>query len=160
MNLTKTLTLLLSFGISTTSLALPEDRDLPIAIDSEDFSQDNVRGISSYIGNASITQGHLEIRANRIDVEFEGQEVLRITAVGSPATFSDLPEENGESVYAQGNQVVYVIAKKMVHVIGDAKFENDGSEVSAQTIDFDLDAGAAQATGGVRHVIQPPESED
>jgi lipopolysaccharide export system protein LptA len=141
------------------AFGLPEDREKPIEMFSEDFAQDVVRGITSYIGNAKIMQGSLIIEAGRIDVFYEDGQVVRVLAIGPPSTFKDTPSEEVGAVYAQGNQVDYNLLTNIVVVTGEALFSNKGSEVSANVIEFDLERGAANATGGVRHVIQPPAQE-
>ncbi|RMA79443.1 lipopolysaccharide transport periplasmic protein LptA [Umboniibacter marinipuniceus] len=159
MNLLVNATLLLLICVflsSANAHGLPEDRDKPIEMFSEDFSQDVARGITSYIGNAKIIQGSLIIEAGRIDVFYEDGEVVRVLAIGPPATFKDTPSSEVGEVYAQGNQVDYDLLTKLVVVTGEALFSNKGSEVSANRIEFDLERGAANASGGVRHVIQPP----
>ncbi|WP_298634654.1 lipopolysaccharide transport periplasmic protein LptA [uncultured Umboniibacter sp.] len=135
---------------------LPEDRAKPIEMSSEDFAQDLARGITSYIGSAKITQGALIIEAGRIDVFYKDGKILRVVAIGPPATFRDNPSEEVGPVYAQGNQVDYDLLTNIVVVTGDALFSNNASEVSANSIEFDLERGAANASGSVRHVIQPP----
>ena len=162
MNLLANATLLiLAFVLLSPSSAygLSEDRERPIEMFSEDFAQDLARGITSYIGNAKIIQGALIIEAGRIDVFYEDGEVVRVLAIGPPATFEDTPTADVGAVYAQGNQVDYDLLTNIVVVTGEALFSNQGSEVSANRIEFDLERGAANASGGVRHVIQPPAQE-
>lgn len=144
---------------SVSAIALPNDRDLPIQMYSDNYTQDVARGITSYIGNANIEQGALKIQADRIDVSFVDRQVVKVVAIGQPAVFVDQPDETRGEVLAQGNRVEFLVESNTVVVIGDAKFEHDGSQVSASEIEFDLDAAAATAKGGVRHVIQPPTAE-
>lgn len=141
---------------ATTTQALPEDRALPIDIFSEDYTQDVARGVMSYVGNARISQGSLLIQADRIDVTFVDRVAVKIVATGSPASLTDIPELDRGQLEAQGNRVEYLIDADQVTVEGDARFAHEGSEVTANQIVFDLSEAAAVATGGVRHVIQPP----
>jgi lipopolysaccharide export system protein LptA len=139
--------------------ALPEDRRLPIDVFSEDYTQDVARGVMSYVGAAKITQGNLMIEAERIDVTFTDRNVTKIVAEGSPARLTDLPEEGADLIIAEGNKVEYLIEEDQVSVGGAARFSHQGSEITAEQIVFDLSEGAAVASGGVRHVIQPPKPE-
>ena len=138
------------------AFALPDDRAKPIEIFSDGHSQDIARGITSYIGNARIMQGSLTIEAGRIDIYFEDGTAVRVLAIGPPAKFSDTPTTEVGEIYAQGNRVDYDVLKNTIVVTGEALFSNKGSEVAAGRIEFDLERGAANASGGVRHVIQPP----
>jgi len=161
MNLINTaiFTALLTLSCAT-AIALPSDRVLPIDVYSEDYSQDVARGVMSYIGNARITQGNLVIQAARIDVTFVDRIVVKIVAEGSPASLVDIPELGRDLIEAEGNRVEYLVDEDQVTVVGDARFAHEGSEVTANQIIFDLSDAAAVATGGVRHVIQPPSTTD
>jgi lipopolysaccharide export system protein LptA len=89
-------------------------------------------------------------------VTFVDRVAVKIVALGTPASLTDTPELERGQLEAQGNRVEYLIEADQVTVEGDARFAHEGSEVTANQIVFDLSEAAAVATGGVRHVIQPP----
>src|SRR5690606_4949809 len=77
------------------AFALPEDREQEFVIDFSRLETFLEQGITLAYGTPEqptvATQGSLRIEGQEIRVERQGEEVLRVTAVGTPARFQQQP---------------------------------------------------------------------
>src|SRR5690625_4794416 len=77
---------------SLTALALPEDRDQPIHIQSDRATHEQRQGRTDYEGSVVLTQETLSILENRITKQSIGKkEEQWLEAEGSPAHCEQLP---------------------------------------------------------------------
>lgn len=151
----------LFFGLlffSSVSNALPSDRDQPIEIDAERAERNDKTGVTTFIGNATLTQGTLKISAEFIRVKQNPNGVDNITAEGQPAKFEQRPEVNEPLVKAEAEKIFYSIAKETVNLSVNAQIDRgDGSTINSDSIDYNIRESHSVATGdnGVKIVIQP-----
>jgi lipopolysaccharide export system protein LptA len=158
------LCLLLTTGAA---LALPEDRDQPIHIQSDRAMHDQRKGLTVYEGSVQMTQGTLRILADKITVQTDGNnQVEWIEAVGSPAHFEQQPRADEELVTARAESVRYSAATRHVRLLRNAWMEQDGATMSGNRIDYDMEQEIVKAegeTGTARPRIEmviPPQSRD
>jgi len=146
---------------SATAIALPEDRKLMVNIDADDSDQDLARNVIIYSGNVTITQGQLKISADYVEVHTKDGEPTLLKAGGSPASFIDAPQKIGETISAQGNNVLYTLDEGAIKLTGEVKYRDFfGNEVSAPSINIDVASGRIKSSGGVHHTIVPPKNEE
>jgi lipopolysaccharide export system protein LptA len=140
---------------STLTLALPDDVNQPISIVADSAIKDDKLGLTIYEGNVSITQGSLNILADKVTIFIVAEEVSKMVAIGKPASFKQKPNVDEKDVIAKANTIDYFIIDKKIKLTENASLNQDGSILTGQTINYDLNGAKAEAEGGVQVVMQP-----
>ena len=142
--------------------ALPDDRDQPIHITADQALRDEKQGMTVYSGNVHMTQGSLQISADKITIFHMAEDLDRVIAEGSPATLQQQPELDKGLVHARANIITYYRVEDRVHLQQSAHIERDGAIVSGDSIDYFIaeelvkaDSDAEQADSRVKVVIPP-----
>ncbi|MCE2027148.1 lipopolysaccharide transport periplasmic protein LptA [Sessilibacter corallicola] len=150
-------------AFTSLSNALPSDRNQPIEIDAERAERNDKTGVTTFIGNATLTQGTLKISADFIRVKQNPSGVDNIVAEGQPAKFQQQPEANEPLVKAEAEKILYSVAKETVNLSVNAQIDRgDGSTINSDSIDYDIRESHSVASGdsGVKIVIQPQTEEN
>ncbi|MEM8766757.1 MAG: lipopolysaccharide transport periplasmic protein LptA [Pseudomonadota bacterium] len=141
--------------------ALPEDADQPIHIraDTVEYDQNGNRVI--YRGSVQVDQGTMRVNAETMTIDLEdGNKVIRITAVDTPARYQQQIEVDEQPVKARALTIVYHTQDERVDLKGQANLEQEGSTLTGDLIVYDIvagrvDATAEQESGPVTMVLQP-----
>ncbi len=154
--------LLLALVPAFHAAALPDDRDQPIHITADQALRDEKQGMTVYSGNVHMTQGSLEISADKITIFHMAEDLDRVIAEGSPATLQQQPEIDKGLVHARANIITYYRVEDRVHLQQSAHIERDGAIVSGDSIDYFIaeelvkaDSDTEQADSRVQVVIPP-----
>ena len=118
--------------------SIATDFSKDISAIARDQEIDGRNKISVLIENVIITQGSLEIKADRVEADAsqgKGNEV--ILAIGSPATYQQRLED-GSEVSAQANRITYDVAGKTISLEGNARITQNQSMVSADAISYNM----------------------
>lgn len=130
------------------ALALPDDREQPIKVDATHFEGDRGHNLFVYSGNVVITQGSMQIRADRVEVHGTADnEIRRVIATGKPAHFQQQVEQNQNPVKARALRIEYSVNSDKLHLSGNAHVDRDGNTLTAEKIDYDLNSEQIQAQG-------------
>jgi lipopolysaccharide export system protein LptA len=121
-----------------------EQDDLLINADNQDLDYKN--NTLHFTGNVVVTQGAISIIANELFVVTEDGNGEKLVAKGTPATFKQTDEEQGELV-AKADEIIYLVEAQILQLNGNARFEQGGSLVQSGTIEFDLAAQRVKADG-------------
>jgi lipopolysaccharide export system protein LptA len=155
---------LLLFVIPAVALALPGDRDKPIQIDADAAERSEKTGVTSYIGSVELTQGSLNILADRIDIYTINAEVDHAIATGQRAYFTQQQSIDKEPIKAWALTIKYSLNDEIINLLGDARIEQNGSIVSSPEIDYYTDQELVKAKGDTQggkdrvHVTLPPQN--
>jgi len=144
-------------------LALPEDRNQPIYIQSDRAERDERKGTTVYTGDVEIDQGSLHISADRVTIAMDGDQVNRIDAVGAPAKMHQKPSPEREPVYARAITIQYDVVREILTLIEQAAVTQEGSTVKGEHIEYFVQEQRVKASAGtaesgasrVQMVIQP-----
>ena len=118
--------------------ALSTDSDQPIAIEADRAEHDDAKRITIYRENVIIDQGSLHITGDTVTIHFDGQdEVTKITAVGAPAHFRQLPEGDTGHRKAWAKRMEYFPEQDLIVLLGEARYEKDGNRVQADRLVYD-----------------------
>lgn len=137
-----------------------------INANARDQALDGKNKTSLFIDNVVITQGSLEIKADRVEAdasEGNGKEV--ITAIGKPASYRQRLED-GSMVMATANTIRYNVATRVISLEGNAEISQNQSKVSADSIKYDMTKEQILAStdkdsdNGVTTVISPGAFEE
>jgi lipopolysaccharide export system protein LptA len=155
---------LLLFVIPAVALALPGDRDKPIQIDADAAERSEKTGVTSYIGSVELTQGSLNILADRIDIYTINAEVDHAIATGQRAYFTQQQSIDKEPIKAWALTIKYSLNDEIINLLGDARIEQNGSIVSSPEIDYYANQELVKAKGDTQggkdrvHVTLPPQN--
>lgn len=144
-------------------LALPDDRNQPIYIQSDRAERDERKGTTVYTGDVEIDQGSLHISADRVTIAMDGDQVTRIDALGAPAKMHQKPSPEREPVYARATTIQYDVAREILTLIEKAAVTQEGSTVKGERIEYFVQEQRVKASSGsaesgasrVQMVIQP-----
>ena len=127
--------------LHTTSWAAETgDSDQPekLFIDADYMQLDINSGLSVYRGNVKISQGELVLTGDEVTLEQSKDKdaVERITIIGKPAHY-DHVTENGESIQAESERMVYIASQHKLIMTVNAKLLQPDHQVSSQIITYD-----------------------
>ncbi len=144
--------------------ALDSDREQPIQIVADVAVRDEVAGETRYEGNVVLTQGSLQITADKLSIQHTESGADRIVATGSPATLIQQPTPDQTPVDASAQRIEYIRSEDLVRLLENARIAQNGSTLSGNQIDYLVSQrsvrakGTPGASGGGRvEVVIPPE---
>jgi lipopolysaccharide export system protein LptA len=152
-------------AIANFASALPSDREQPIQIDADSAERSEKTGVTSYVGSVELTQGSLNILADRIDIYTVNGEVDHTIATGKRAYFTQQQSIDKAPVKAWALTIKYSINDEIINLLGDARIEQNGSIVNSPEIDYYADQELVKAKGGKPgskdrvHVVLPPQNQ-
>ncbi len=145
------------------------DRDKPINLEADTATVDDARKISIYEGNVILTQGTLQIRANKLVVTEDAEGFQIGTAYGNPASFRQKREGYDEYIEGYALRIEYDQRKDLVQLFSQARMKRGLDEAQGNYISYDGKTEFFQVIGGketatasnprgrVRTVIQPKQ---
>jgi lipopolysaccharide export system protein LptA len=95
-------------------------------------------GNSVYTGNVKVSQGEVILTGNKITVKQINNVVEKITVLGKPARYNHVTEE-GETITAESEQMVYKAFDNELVLTINAKLEQPDHKVSSQKIIYDTE---------------------
>lgn len=151
----------LLMAAATNLQALPDDRDQQIQIESQTAEYREAEGVAIYSGNVQMSQGSIELRADKLTLYAEAGEVNRLLAEGE-AYYEQLPEPGAEKVIARGGIIEYILSEDVITLNKNASLTQDGATLNGHLITYDvrnhlLKANSQSGTQNERvRVILPP----
>lgn len=155
-------------GISLEARAEAADRDKPIDLEADTVKVDDSKQISTYSGNVILTQGTLEIRADKLIVREDQGGFQHSTSLGSPTTFKQKMEGKNEYMQGSAQRIEYDGRMDKVQLFTKAWVKRGEDIVHGDYIMYDANAEYAEVIGGgsqaatpgtpsgrVRAIIQP-----
>lgn len=145
------------------------DRSKPINIEADTATSDDAKKISIYEGNVILTQGTLQIRANKLVVTEDAEGFQLGTAYGNPASFKQKREGYDEYIEGYGLRIEYDQKKDLVQLFNQARMKRGQDEAHGNYISYDGKTEFFQVIGGketatannprgrVHTVIQPKQ---
>lgn len=145
------------------------DRDKSINLEADTATVDDAKKISIYEGNVILTQGTLQIRANKLVVKEDAEGFQLGTAYGNLASFRQKREGYDEYIEGYGLRIEYDQKKDLVQLFNQARMKRGLDEVHGNYISYDGKTEFFQVIGGketatannprgrVRTVIQPKQ---
>jgi len=158
-NLSK-LVFLVLLGLSQAVFALSTDKDEPIQIAADSATIDDLKGIATYQGNVIITQGTIQINAEKITLVYtQKQDLKKVDIEGNPAQFKQRPDKSEEDLHAQAKRMEYRADENMLYLTEDAKLWQGKDSFVGEQITYDTVRGVIKANKGkggrVKVTIQP-----
>ncbi|MFW2439693.1 MAG: lipopolysaccharide transport periplasmic protein LptA [Arenicellales bacterium] len=123
---------------SSHAIALDKDKNAPVTIDADTTSIDFRTGQRVLTGNVEITQGTLNIKADKIILIYKGDDIDTATAYGKPVKFKQLPEGHKEMVYGEGYKLKLEQAKDLITLTKNAKVTQGTNIVTGKIINYNM----------------------
>ncbi|CAA0083384.1 Lipopolysaccharide export system protein LptA [Zhongshania aliphaticivorans] len=148
--------------LSITPLAhgLPDDRKEAINLSSDRAIYENNQGI--YIGNVTMSQGSLKIRADKLTIVESDRKVEKVIAEGKPAYFEQQPRINEGVVVASAQRIEYSLQMEEILLQKDASITHQGSKISGDRVVYSgrkqmviADGGTGKQENRVKMTLQP-----
>lgn len=102
-------------------------------------------------GNVRITQGSLDVAADRAVIHRKAGEIDQVVLTGSPATLKQI-SDNGEPMNARASQIVYTLSNDVVVLTGGVVVEQPRGNLRGETIKYDLKTGRLDGGGDGKRV--------
>ena len=128
-------------------LALPDDRQQPISIESDYAERNEKTGRTVYRGNVVISQGSVLIAADEITLHVDNNKINRIECEGTPASYQQKPEIDGAIMIARANHIDYLPATNKLTLNQNAMLSRDGTIIKGDSIDYDINKQTWKAKG-------------
>jgi lipopolysaccharide export system protein LptA len=145
-------TLLLAALLPLLVQAKTTDRTAPMDIEAD--RTDAMLGDDSdsiLTGGVKITQGSLQVNADRAVIHRRAGDITEITLTGAPATLKQLAD-NGEPMNARASQIVYTLSTDQVVLTGGVVIEQPRGTLRGETIKYDLKTGRLDGGGDGKRV--------
>lgn len=123
------------------------DRNAPMDIEAD--RTDAMLGDDSesvLTGNVRITQGTLDVGADRAVIHRRAGDISQVVLTGAPATLKQVAD-NGEPMNAQARQIVYALTSETVVLTGGVVIEQPRGTLRGETIKYDLKTGRLDGGG-------------
>ncbi len=145
--------------------ALSADRNEPINIEADSATLHEKMGSSTYRGNVHLRQGTLHLHGDTMTVEMRDDRIEKILLTGSPATYTQRPDNAAEDQHAEAGRIEYYATEERMVLLDKARIWQSGDEeFSSDRIVFNLSDNTVNAGGGagdrVRITLQPRKSGD
>lgn len=155
-----------AFGLASQALAERADRDKPVNLEADRVDLDDAKKEAVFIGNVTLTQGTLVIKAEKVIVKQDADGFQYGIAYGSPAHFRQKREGFDEYIDGFSDRLEYDGKADKMQMFTNARIQRGGDEVrgdyisyNAVTEFFQVIGGGKSATGNTKGrvtvVIQP-----
>ena len=139
--------LILTALLPMATLAKSSDRNAPMDVESD--RTDAMLGDDSdsvLSGNVRITQGTLEVAADKAVIRRKAGEIDQVVLTGAPATLKQL-NDAGEPMTAHARQIVYTLTSDLVVLTGAVVIEQPRGTMRGETVKYDLGTGRLDGGG-------------
>lgn len=144
------------------------DRNLPVNVEADRLTMDDIKKESVFEGNVTVTQGTLMLKADKVTVKQDAKGFNYAFAYGKPAYFRQKREGYEEYIEGNAERLEYDGKADKVQMFTNAEIHKGTDEVKGDYISYDavtefyqVISGPSVASptnpkGRVRAVIQPP----
>ena len=128
------------------------DRNQPM-----DIRADNSEAVlsddsdSTLNGNVVITQGSLEVKADKAVIHRKKGSIESVLLTGAPALLKQI-SDNGEPMTARAERIAYDLDNDKVVLTGGAVVEQPRGNMNGETITYDLKTGRLNGGGDGKRV--------
>lgn len=116
------------------AVALDKDKTAPVTINADTTNIDFRTGKRVLTGNVDITQGTLNIKADKVVLLYKGDDIDTATAYGKPVRFKQLPEGHTELVHGEGKTLELKQAKDLITLKNNAKITQGTNTITGKVI--------------------------
>jgi lipopolysaccharide export system protein LptA len=104
------------------------------------------RSDSVLTGNVAITQGTLQVHADKAVIHRKGGDITQVELTGTPATLKQVAD-NGDPMTAHASLIVYTLNSDLIVLTGGVVVEQPRGNLRGETIKYDLKTGRLDGGG-------------
>lgn len=142
-----TLLAVASLSIAPMALGKSTDRNQPMDVQSDNtdaLMEDN--SDSTLNGNVLITQGTLQIKADRATIHRSKGDIDKVTLTGSPVVMTQI-NDSGEPMNAKASTIVYTLSSDLILLSGNVSIEQPRGSMRGENVKYDLKTGRLNGGG-------------
>ncbi len=117
--------------------SLSSDKNKPVEVEADSFNLDDAKKITVYSGNVIITQGSMEIMANKVTIYGARGATDKVVATGHPVKFKQQPDGNQQLIRGEAKRFEYLVSKDTLILINQATLWQGGSTFASDRIVYD-----------------------
>lgn len=145
------------------------DRDKPVNLEADTVTLDDIRKVSVYQGNVILSQGTLQLRADRMQVTQNADGLDKISATGRPVAFRQKVDGRDEFIDGFADRIEFDSINGQLELIGQARLRRGSDELRGAQISYNANTefykvvgqpNAQTPSGRVRAVIRPKPRTD
>ncbi len=157
-----------ALALAGAAAAEKADRDKPINLEADRVTMDDAKQVATFEGNVVLTQGTMQLRADRLVVRQDAEGFQYGTAYGNLASFRQKREGVDEWIEGYAERIEYDGKAEKLQLFKRALVRRSGDEVRGDYISYDSStefyrvlgggkqaASAGNPEGRVRAVMQP-----
>lgn len=134
------------------------DREKPIELEADTVTVNDAKKTSTYTGNVILTQGTLEIHADKLVVREDKDGFQHSTSTGNPTTFKQKRDGKDEYMEGSAQRIEYDGRMDKVHLYTKAWVKRGQDIVYGDFISYDANAEYAEVVGGTKSTTDPNSS--
>lgn len=136
---------LITFFLSTSAWALSSDKNKPVEVEADSFNLDDAKKVTIYSGNVIITQGTMEIMADKVTIYGAQGNTEKVIAIGKPVKFKQQPDGKQGLIRGEANQFNYLVTKDTLVLLDKATLWQNGNTFSSDRIEYDSKRSVVKA---------------
>lgn len=136
-----------SLSISPMAQGKSSDRNQPMDVQADNTDavmEDN--SDSTLNGNVVITQGTLQIKADRAIIHRSKGDIDKVTLTGGPVVMKQV-NDSGEPMNAQASTIVYTLSSDLILLSGNVNIEQPRGSMRGENVKYDLKTGRLNGGG-------------
>ena len=147
----------------------PKAAPAPVTIEADYAEIDERKAMSVYTGNVVLTQGNLQMQADKVTVHTREGKLERVYAWGSPVTYRQ-ERENEAPIHGHSLRMEYDAGNEVLLLLDQAQLWQDKNHFSGERIEYSANLDRVVATGGngtegqptgrVKIILQPKAEAD
>lgn len=141
-------------ALPASAVALDSDKDAPISIQADTTDIDFRSGTRTLTGNVIIDQGSLHIEADKVIIDYAGDQIDTATAWGKPVKFRQIPEGKDEEVKGQGLTLKMEQKKNLVTIRDNARLTQGTNTITGQVIYYNTQTSKMTVKGKTRSELE------
>ncbi|ORU91990.1 MAG: lipopolysaccharide transport periplasmic protein LptA [Cycloclasticus sp. symbiont of Bathymodiolus heckerae] len=125
------------FTFSSPLWALSSDKSKPVEVEADSFNLDDAKKVTVYSGNVIITQGSMEIMADKVTIYGARGTTDKVIAVGKPVKFKQQPDGKQGIIRGEAKRFEYLVTKDTLVLLDKATLWQSGNTFSSDRIVYD-----------------------
>lgn len=117
--------------------ALSSDKEKPVEVEADSFHLDDAKKLTTYSGNVIITQGSMEIIADKVSIYSVRGATDKVIATGNPVKFKQQPDGEQGLIRGEAQRFKYLVSKSTLVLINKATLWQSGTTFSSDQITYD-----------------------
>jgi lipopolysaccharide export system protein LptA len=137
--------------------ALKTDREQPLNVSATRWNGALKGGVQQLSGEVLIEQGSLKASADDAELQSapgDTGNIQRVILTGKPARLTQQLDGNEGTVVATAARIEYSLADGIAKLIGSARVDRAGDQLTASTITYEIASGKMQAAGSEGQRVQ------